>query len=249
MHKRIIVVSLFAAFASLPSVALAQAAASASPWEISGNLTLASEYIYRGIGQTNRKPALQGGFDAAHRSGFYIGNWNSNVSWLSDQGGLSNSLEMDFYGGYKGMLGANVGFDVGALYYYYPGTYPAGFVSPNTTELYGALSFGPVTVKYSHSTSNLFGVANSKNSGYLDVTGEFDVGNGFSVAAHVGHQRVRNNSAASYNDYSVSVSKDVAGFTLTAAAIGTNASAAVYTNAFNRDLGKSRLVLSASKSF
>jgi len=250
MHKRIIVASLFAAFASLPSVSMAQAAPAASAWSLSGNLTIGSEYIYRGIGQTNRKPTLQGGLDAAHSSGFYVGNWNSNVSWLSDAAGaISSSLEMDVYGGYKGMLGKSVGFDLGALYYYYPGTYPAGFVSPNTTELYGALTFGPITVKYSHSTSNLFGVGNSKNSGYLDVTGNFDLGNGFTASAHVGHQKVKNSGANDYTDYRLAVSKDVGGFMLTAAAIGTNANAAVYTNAFGKDLGKTRVVLSVGKTF
>lgn len=249
MHKRIIVASLFAAFASLPSVSMAQAAPAASPWSLSGNLTIGSEYIYRGIAQTNRKPTVQGGFDAAHSSGFYVGNWNSNVSWLSDPGGVSNSIEMDVYGGYKGTLGGSVGYDVGALYYYYPGSYPAGFVSPNTTELYGALSFGPVTVKYSHSTSNLFGFATSKNSGYLDVTGNFDLGNGFTATAHVGHQKIKNNGNFDYTDYRLALSKDVGGFMLTAAAIGTNADAAFYTNAFGKDLGKSRLVLSVGKTF
>ena len=55
------------------------------------------------------KPAFQGGFDVAHSSGFYVGNWNSNV-----EQGLFNgaSLEMDFYGGYKGTFGA-FGYDVG----------------------------------------------------------------------------------------------------------------------------------------
>lgn len=253
MQKQILIASVLAALSALPSIASAQAAAAKSPWSVSGNVGLSSEYIYRGIGQTNRKPAVSGGFDVAHDSGFYVGNWNSSISWLADggAGAVSSSIEMDFYGGYKGTVGS-VGYDLGVLYYYYPGTYPAGFVSPDTTELYGALTFGPVTAKYSQSTSNLFGYANSKNSGYLDITATFDLGSGFGVQAHVGKQTVKNFSAASYTDYKLAVTKDISGYVVTAAAIGTNAKGDAgqpYNNAFGKDLGKSRFVLSLGKTF
>jgi uncharacterized protein (TIGR02001 family) len=73
---------------------------------MTGNFGFASEYRYRGIAQTAGKPAAQGGFDYAHSSGFYLGTWASNVSWLADQGGgVNNSLEWDMYGGYKGAVG------------------------------------------------------------------------------------------------------------------------------------------------
>ena len=54
----------------------------ASP--ITANVTVTNNYIYRGISQSNSKPAIQGGFDYAHESGFYVGNWNSSISWISD---------------------------------------------------------------------------------------------------------------------------------------------------------------------
>ena len=254
MQKRILVASVLGALAVLPSLSHAQAAAApASPWTVSANVTAASEYTYRGIGQTNRKPAIQGGFDVSHASGFYLGNWNSSISWLADGGAgtVSSSIEMDFYGGYKGTVGS-LGYDVGVLYYYYPGTYPAGFVSPNTTELYGAVTFGPVTAKYSQSTSNLFGVANSKNSGYLDITANFDLGSGLSVSAHAGHQTVKNFGLASYTDYKLAVAKDVGGYVFTAAYVDTDAKGnpgQPYNNAFGKDLGKARLVLSVGRTF
>lgn len=95
-------------------------AAPASPF--TGNFTIASEYLYRGIAQTRGKPALQGGFDYAHPSGFYIGTWGSNISWINDAvAGASASLELDIYGGYKGTAGP-LGYDVGVLTYNYPGT-------------------------------------------------------------------------------------------------------------------------------
>lgn len=89
------------------------------------------------------KPALQGGFDYAHESGFYVGNWNSSVSWGNA------TLESDIYGGYKFKLGA-FDADVGLLAYIYPGA-----TANNTTELYGALTYGPFTAKYSHDLQGL----------------------------------------------------------------------------------------------
>ena len=83
-----------------------------------GNAGLFSDYRFRGFTQTDYKPAFQGGFDFAHKSGFYLGNWNSNVEQALYNGA---SLEMDFYGGYKHTFG-DFGLDVGVIYYYYPGT-------------------------------------------------------------------------------------------------------------------------------
>ena len=93
-------------------------------------MTLASQYRYRGLMQTNNKPAIQGGFDLAHSSGLYLGNWNSSISWLGDSNSaVSAPVEMDFYGGYKGELAPSVPFDLGVMQYYYPGDYPSGYQS------------------------------------------------------------------------------------------------------------------------
>src|SRR5688572_15502433 len=106
----------------------------------SGSLALTSYYLFRGIPQNNQQPALQGDIEYAADSGFYVGSWGSNVSWLSDTNvspdSISNSVELDFYGGYRGKFGESAGFDVGALYYWYPGDYPSGFNSPDTGEIY-----------------------------------------------------------------------------------------------------------------
>ncbi|MEO5696521.1 MAG: TorF family putative porin, partial [Burkholderiaceae bacterium] len=110
------------------------AAAHAEDSPFSANLSLTSNYKYRGQDQGNNKPALQGGFDYAN-GGFYVGNWNSSI-------GFTNAgLEMDFYGGYKGAITPDLGFDVGILQYYYPQRNRA--VDFDTTEIYGALSLGP----------------------------------------------------------------------------------------------------------
>lgn len=261
MRKTLLAAALAGAF-SLPTVASAQtapAAAPASPHTFSGNVGLASEYIYRGIGQTNRKPAVQGGFDYAHASGFYAGAWGSNVSWLSDTGtpGLSNSVEIDLYAGFKNGFAEDFSYDVGVLRYWYPGHYPSGFTSPNTTEVYGALGWKWFTLKYSHSTTNLFGWVSptgkdSKGSGYLDLGAAYDLGSGWGVNAHVGHQKVKNFSAASYTDYKIGVTKDVGVGTVGVAYWNTNAKGDAgepYRNAYNKDLGAGRLLVTFTKSF
>ncbi|HPU51499.1 MAG TPA: TorF family putative porin, partial [Burkholderiaceae bacterium] len=190
--KQLIAAAGFAVLAAaVPSTGMAQDKKEASPHTLTGNLNLVSEYRYRGISQTNNKPAVQGGFDYAHASGVYVGTWASNVSWLSDGGSgtVSNSLEWDIYGGYKGTAG-DFGYDVGLLYYYYPGKYPSGFNSPNTLEAYVAGSWKTLTLKYSHSLTDLFGFVDSKGSGYLDLTGTYDLGNGFSLVGHYGYQMI-----------------------------------------------------------
>ena len=129
-------VALLAGLSTVAFAADEPAAAEVSP--ITANVTVASNYIYRGLTQTNNKPAIQGGFDYAHESGFYVGNWNSNISWISDQYGGGNApngtskpgsgtgsvtapIEMDFYAGFKKeLIGEGFASDFGVLQYYYP---------------------------------------------------------------------------------------------------------------------------------
>lgn len=115
---------------------------------IAANVTVVNDYRYRGISQTNFKPAIQGGFDYAHESGFYIGNWNSTISWISDAattGGynVSAPIEMDFYAGFKKeLIGEGFASDLGVLQYYYPTSgLPSGATNPNTTEIYAAQNY------------------------------------------------------------------------------------------------------------
>ena len=253
MRKTVIASALLAASVALPQLARAADAAPAPEHTVTSNVTLASEYIYRGIGQTNRKPAIQGGFDYAHSSGLYVGTWASNVSWLSDMapavGKISNSIEMDFYGGYKNTIG-DFGYDVGLLQYYYPGSYPVGFNNLNTLEGYIAGSYSFLTLKYSHSFSDLFGWAGSKNSGYLDLTANYELVPTVNLVAHVGRQKVNGESsrAASYTDYKLGVTKDFSGTVLGLSYIATNASDE-YINLLGKDMGKDRVVLSVTRSF
>ena len=93
----------------------------------------------------------------------------------------------------------------------------AGFANANTTELYGQLGYGPATLKYSHAVTNLFGFVDSKNSGYLDLSANFDMQPGLVLNAHVGHQNVKHVGAASYTDWRLGVTKD---FGVLSAALG-----------------------------
>lgn len=221
--------------------------------EVSFNAAAVSDYRYRGISQTRLKPALQGGVDYVNNpSGFYAGAWASTIKWTKDAGG-SGDVELDLYGGKRGQLSADVSYDVGVLGYIYAGNdldKVAGFVDANTYEVYGQLGYGPAYIKYSHAVSNLFGFVDSKNSGYVDIGANIDMGNGFTGNLHAGHQKVEHNSAASYSDWKVGVTKDFGVLTGALAVIGTNAGKSAYASPANgKFLGKTALVLTISKAF
>jgi len=246
---KLLVVALSAAFA-LP--ALAEEAPAAAP-ALTSNVTLINDYLYRGISQTGANPALQGGFDYAHASGLYVGAWGSSISWLADAGVATNSgLELDTYAGYKFATG-DVSYDVGYLRYNYPGTYAATATKADTDEIYGALSYSIVTAKLSYSLGNLFGNAASKGSTYAELNATYPVADsGYTLAAHYGKQTVASsgtpdNSALTYSDYKLSVSKDLgSGFSGTLAYSSTNATSA-YTVLTN-DLGKGRVLVSIGRA-
>lgn len=239
---------------------------------IAANVTVVNDYRYRGISQTNFKPAIQGGFDYAHESGFYIGNWNSTISWISDAattGGynVSAPIEMDFYAGFKKeLIGEGFASDLGVLQYYYPTSgLPSGATNPNTTEIYAAqnYTFGPLTgfVKFSYAVTNIFGFANSSGSYYPDLTANYDTGVwGLSVNAHVGYQKIAGQNViagvptASYTDWKLGLTKDFGGgLSLAAAYIGTNAaksgSTYAYSSPTGKNLGGSTGIVSLTKTF
>lgn len=228
--------------------ALAQAAPAAPESTMSFNVGGVNEYRYRGISQSRFDPALSGGADYADKSGVYVGVWGSSIKWIKDAGGKANT-EVDYYGGYKFTVG-DVGYDIGFLRYDYSGN--ALKPSANTNELYGAATMGPVTLKYSQSTGNLFGFANSKGSSYVDLTATFDLGNGYSLVPHIGYQAVKGvgNGIYSYTDTALTLGKDLGnGLAASAAIIGTNAKTGSYVSPAGKQLGKSGLVVGLKYSF
>lgn len=221
--------------------------------DLSFNAALTSDYRYRGISQTRLQPALQGGADLVHTaSGAYVGAWASSIKWTGDAGG-DGSVELDIYAGKRGELAPGVGYDAGVLTYVYPGNglrHVTGFASANTTELYGQLSYGPASLKYSHSLTNLFGFVDSKHSGYLDLSANPELAQGFVLNLHAGRQRVAHNAAASYTDWKIGLTRDFGFVTGALAWIGTNADKSAYASPANgKFLGKSAWVLSVSKTF
>jgi uncharacterized protein (TIGR02001 family) len=204
----------------------------ASPF--TANVTLVNDYRYRGISQSAGKPAIQGGFDYAHESGFYIGNWNSSISWVQDGYAISAPVEMDFYAGFKKEVISGLTADIGVLQYYYPMTQPipSALVSPNTTEAYIGAAYEFLTFKYSYSLTNLFGFTNSSGSSYLDLGANYDTGwYGVTLNGHVGYQAVNKNSNYTYVDWKLGATKDLGnGFAVSAAYVGTNAKSGAYFN-------------------
>jgi uncharacterized protein (TIGR02001 family) len=251
--------SLVCLAAVLPVAAHAQSAAPASDWSVSGNVSLLSDYRFRGMTQTDYGPALQGGFDFAHSSGFYVGNWNSNVEQLLYNGA---SLEMDFYGGFKGSVG-DFGYDIGAIYYYYPKTGAGGSTKIDNTEIYVGGSFGPVSAKYYHAVSDFFSLPGSKNSYYIDLGATFDLGSGFGANARVGYQKVKglpSGSIDSNTDYKIGVTYDYTGWVFGLAVLGNSErefaftgnsilETAAGTRSAPEGAGKTSVVVSVSKSF
>ncbi|HSD61450.1 MAG TPA: TorF family putative porin, partial [Burkholderiales bacterium] len=207
MSKKLLAAAAMAAALATPAVTLAQAPAEpASPHTLTANVGVYSQYIFRGLTQTNEDPALQGGFDYSYAlssapTTFYLGAWGSNISWLKEnfssiangtQGQYSEggSLELDVYGGFKGNFGASdFTYDVGLLYYWYPGNAAgvlaggspcaigfSGCPKANTFEAYGALGWKWLSVKYSYGLLNNNFGWPDSNEWYLDFSVAYPVG-------------------------------------------------------------------------
>ena len=238
MRKSLITTAVLGALAA-PSFVFAADAAPAPDLTVAYNIGLYSQYIFRGLTQTDRGPAVQGGVDLTHSSGFYLGAWASNISWLRDSylGGdptynSGGHMELDIYGGYRYSFANGLGIDVGALQYLYPGSRNrSGFASANTTELYGALSYGWVQAKISTVVSDgawSIGKADSQPAGAKDAQGTYyaeinatipvsdligakdGVASGVTGIAHIARQEFNAgtyNDPSSYTDYKLGLQK------------------------------------------
>ena len=233
------------------TAAHSQSAAPAPDFTLAYNIGGTTDYRFRGISQSSFKPAVQGGIDFSHKSGAYAGVWASNVNWIKDYiGATDGSLEVDFFGGYKGELAKDLGFDLGVIAYVYPSNNTP--TNANTNEIYAALTYGPVTAKYSRSLGNFVANPNSAASQYLEVAASFDVGNGFSITPHLGRQTIPNQtaSAGDYTDYALTVNKDLGnGLSASLTLLGTDAKDSFYKVAPIDNLGKSGLLVGLKYSF
>ena len=226
--------------AALLSAAPALSVAADAP-ALTANLSLTSKYKFRGQDQSDSSkallPAVQGGFDYA-AGGFYVGNWNSSI-------GFAGGTELDFYGGYKGEF-AGFSYDAGALVYYYP--QGSGATSLNTTELYGSVGYGALSLKYSHAVSKYFGLLESKGTGYLEANLNYPIGNGVTLNGHVGFTRLPGdakalNGLSNYTDYKLGATYEIgSGFSVAGAYVGADKK-----NVWG-DINKGRFIVTLSKA-
>ena len=244
-----------------------------SPHTVTGNLTFVTDYRFRGISQTMRGPAVQGGFDYAHSSGIYLGTWGSNVSGTQF---VDGNMEWDFYGGYNWKAG-DFYVGPGLLYYYYYGAQIplANGKRYNTGELYVQGGWKWISGKVSYTLTDYFGIdnaaeggatpcnfqtatcdadnGNSKGSLYYEMNLSYPILEKLSLVAHLGHQKVHNYNNLDYTDWKVGVTYDLSGWILGAAYVDTNAKEAYYTLAKasggSKELGKQTLVLSVGRTF
>ena len=278
MRKSLITTAVLGALAA-PSFVFAADAAPASDFTASYNVGLFSQYIFRGLTQTNNKPALQGGFDVNHKSGLYIGGWASNVSWLRDNANEAvgpvyqsgGSLEIDLYGGFKTDV-KGVGIDIGALQYYYPGALnKAVYDKANTTELYGALSYGWLQAKVSSVVSkDAWAFGKKYNAGtngddergtyYAELNANIPLADtGITALIHVGRQEFNQakslptNPEASYTDWKLGLTKGFdGGLNIGAFYTDTNistANAAANWTYAGRNIGESTGTVFVQKTF
>ena len=239
--------------AVIPAFA-ADAPAAAPDYTLTANMALTTDYVFRGVSQSQNKPAVQGGVDFG-MNGFYLGLWGSNVAWVNEGNYRdNNSLELDVYGGYKGTFADDFGYDLGVITYYYPGESVEGMTTPNTTEVYAGISWKTLSLKYNYAVSDyIFGWTTSEGgktngSYYLDLSGTYDLGDGWGVLGHIGYQDIKNNSDASYTDWKLGVTKDVGFGVFALAYTDTDANTTAYT--WNgKEVAGSKAVLTFSKSF
>ena len=272
---------VFAQTTTAPASAAEAAPAPPAPgttfgdFTLTGNAGLFSDYRFRGFTQTGYKPAFQGGFDLSHASGFYVGNWNSNVEQGLYRGA---SLEMDFYGGYKYTFLEDFTADVGYYVYLYPTkatasscncTYMGYFKKATEREAYVGLSWKTLSAKYWYATTNYFGLGDynfytntegdSKGSSYFEVNATYDLGDGWGLVGHVGLQSIHNHGqftdvngkplAKNVNDYKVGVTKDLSGWVVGLGVVGTSRKEYFGTATSFEAGGKVRALASVSRTF
>ena len=131
MKKTLLTLALSSALLATPMTAAAKG-------ELSANVAATSNYLWRGLEQTNGKAAISGGIDYADDSGFYLGTWASNADWADGM-----TYELDFYGGFGGSISENISYDIGFIYYAYPDETSG---DADFLEVYANLSFGALSL-------------------------------------------------------------------------------------------------------
>ncbi len=225
-------VLLALAAAGLGTAATPALAEGDAAWTFPVNVGVVSDYIFRGQSQTWGKPALQVSAEADHASGAYIGVAASNVSdhWLPGA-----TVELDLYGGYRGKIADTVGYDVGLIYYTYPGANWSDSVftgfnaknSLNTLEASVAFSYEWLTFKTGATLTEYFGwstnnspvnggfagdlnagvTGSTRYSPFVELNAAYEVAEGWTVNGQLGHQKIRNSTGLDITYFKAGVSK------------------------------------------
>lgn len=204
------------ALASIYLVSAAQAQDAPAPvetpsWTVSGNASLVSQYLFRGITLTQGKPAIQAAAEVAHASGFYAGIWGSGVSHAAYNNG--SGTEIDFYGGWRKDLGNGYGLDTGVYAYWYPGAYyryENHRIKYNSGEAKLVLSKDAFNVAgWVVVSKHLSGIAIDPNNGaerssrgstYFEVNWNPELAPGWNLNLHAGRQNIRHLGDYSFTD-------------------------------------------------
>ncbi len=240
---------------SAATPAFAEDAAETPAVTINGTATLVSDYRFRGLSQTDKDFAVQGSFTISHESGVYATVWGSSID---DYIAAGSDQEIDLILGYKKTFGGTT-VDVGALYYYYPGSskfianYNSDFLEP-----YFALShtFGPVTAKgtlnYAPKVKALaFNHTKDDNLyGALDLSAAIP-DTGFSLSGHLGHNFTRSflSTGKHYTDWGAGVSYTWKALTFGVSYVDTSLPKGYATSLTGKDIGKAGVVATLGVSF
>ena len=220
------------------------AASSAMAWEsedgqhsTSASVALSSDYVWRGVSQTDEEAAISGSFDYGHSSGLYAGTWASNIDFDSDA-----SVEIDIYAGFASEFGdSGIGYDIGALRYMYPSE---GDI--NWNEYYANLSYSYFSAGVNYSDD--FG-GSDEDGIYYTLGFDYDLPYDVAFSAGYGYYdfdtKVNGRgNPDSYSDYRIGVSKDFFGFGFDVTYYDTNSDGEKLYD----DLAEDRIVFTISKS-
>lgn len=210
----------------------------------SASVALTTDYIWRGVSQTNNDPAIQGSFDLAHETGFYVGAWASSYEFGNDA-----TMELDVYGGFSretdfgGLLPFGITYDLGVLRYEYTSAPDAGF-----TELYFGASISPFE-NFNFSTYYYYGlkIDHTLPGEYTDISADYtlpDELGGITLLAHAGYYNQKG-GLDDYWDWKVGIAKDIGGFNFEVAYVDTDDSGSYAAG--GRRLDDGRIVATISR--
>jgi len=198
----------------------------------SANVALTTDYVWRGISQTDEDPAIQGGFDWEHSSGFSAGVWASNVDFDSDA-----NTEVDLYAGFSKEFNG-VSLSVGFIHYDYPSESDLDF-----NEVNFGIGYGPVSAMVSYTDE--FGEG-AEEAIYYELGADFDLPfGGLALGLHAGYYDIDSSDGESYTDWKIALSKEVYGFGLELAYTDTDLS----KTECGGDTCDGRAIFTVSKSF